>query len=404
MVKKTKAQKCDRAPPNWSLNDPRVPAHCPPKLLGLHVVSHESDSTMDVAYNAHSTRRKNRSTTNLNHLSLAPLTSKLPLNDDDEFPDPLSAPPVGTSYLQGKSAPTTPRLLSRSAAPSRSGSRARGSSTPRAVLPKSKSATQLATSNGRHTVGTMSPGIRRRKEDTMAIRDGSDTDWLLRAGALISTETREYKGQSWLVSRESSTSLAGLRDPDEEYVDRELARAREMASMNASRRGSAAALDEDRNGSTPPQSRFGSRSQMITPLERRSLDGYFSPAGQEDYLTGPDFVNLDERLENLELEDMSLEDEAHVRRLVKRGNTGMGTWLGSVWGFQLFSVEENDNEEDSDGELSEMVPGRRLSTSSTRQLGGMTTLVDEPMPAPKADEGGWQDAAWLLSVASKVLL
>ncbi len=226
---------------------------------------------MDVAYNAHATRRKTRSTTNLNHLSLAPLTSKLPLTDHDDLPDPLSAPSVSGSYLQGRSAPTTPRLLSRSAAPSRSGSHARGYSTPRVALPKSKSATQLAGSHGRRTSGAVSPNTRRRKDDTLLLRDASDTDWLLRAGALISTETREYKGQSWLVSRESSTSLAGLKDPEEEAVDRELARAREMASRNASRRGSVAALEEERNGSSPPHSRFGSRSQMITPLERRSL-------------------------------------------------------------------------------------------------------------------------------------
>src|SRR5688572_11239217 len=93
---------------------------------------------MDVAYNQHShaARRKNRSSTNLNHLSLAPLTSKLPLNEDNE-PD-LDPVPLTPSYLQGKSAPVTPRLLSRS--PGRSTSRA--ASTVR--LPKSKSATHLS--------------------------------------------------------------------------------------------------------------------------------------------------------------------------------------------------------------------------------------------------------------------
>ncbi|KAH8888256.1 hypothetical protein GQ53DRAFT_767748 [Thozetella sp. PMI_491] len=357
---------------------------------------------MDVAYNAHASRRKNRSTTNLNHLSLAPLTSKLPLGDPDELPDALSGPIRSTSYLQGKSAPTTPRLLSRSPAPSRSGSRARGSSTPRSSLPKSKSATQLA-SNGRRTTGNVSPSSsRRRRDDAVLGRDSSDTDWLLRAGALISTETREYKGQSWLVSRESSTSLAGMKDPEEEAIDQELARAREMASRNASRRGSLAAVF-DENGSSPPHSRYGSRSQVITPAERRSMDGYFPPsggAGESDYIAGPDFVNLDEKLERLELEDTSMEDEAHVRRLVKRGQ--VSSWFGNVWGLQLLSVEETENEEESDGEVEEAVEERRRS--STRHFEGVTTLVEERMPPPKADEGGWQDAAWLLSVASKVLL
>ncbi len=113
-------------------------------------------------------------------------------------------------------------------------------------------------------------------------------------------------------------------------------------------------------------------------------------------------MNLDERLENLEFDDTTLEDEAHVRRLVKRGNAGMGTWLGNVWGFQLFSVEENENEEESDADLEEAVPERRMS--GVRQFERSAGMVNEPIPAPKADEGGWQDAAWLLSVASKVLL
>jgi hypothetical protein len=34
----------------------------------------------------------------------------------------------------------------------------------------------------------------------------------------------------------------------------------------------------------------------------------------------------------------------------------------------------------------------------------MTTALDERVPPPKADEGGWHDAAWLLTVASKVIL
>src|SRR5277367_3138903 len=75
---------------------------------------------MDVAYNQHSphSRRHNLSNINLNHLSLAPLTSRLPLTDPDELPDPVSRPRSShgrsISYLEGKSAPTTPGILSRS--------------------------------------------------------------------------------------------------------------------------------------------------------------------------------------------------------------------------------------------------------------------------------------------------
>lgn len=150
---------------------------------------------------------------------------------------------------------------------------------------------------------------------------------------------------------------------------------------------------------------------MMTPLELRSADeGYFPPPSEDDAdIIGPDFVNLDEALEAVEEEhDTSVEDEAYVRRLVKKGNGGMGSWFGSVLGVELFSVEENSEESDGDGDTTEgeldEPEGQPRRSSSTRRLEGMTTALDEQVPPPKADEGGWHDAAWLLTVASKVLL
>ncbi|KAK0613848.1 hypothetical protein B0T14DRAFT_499246 [Immersiella caudata] len=384
---------------------------------------------MDVVYNQHSSsaRRKNRSSTNLNHLSLAPLTTKLPLQEDPDFSDSFTAPP---SYLQGKSAPTTPRLLSRSPGRSPAHSRPRGTSVPSSAarLPKSKSATHLPpTSAGRqrsshqHCHAT-SPTAKRRSHDSFVSRDRTNSDWMLRAGALISTETRESKGQAWLVSRASSTSLAGMH-PEDDSFERELALEREqiVTSRSSSRRhsvGPASGGEDGDHFSSPPYSRYGSRSQsrvgshsqMMTPLELRSAEeGYFPVTSEDDaYISGPDFVNLDETLEAVDEEvDTTVEDEAYVRRLVKKGNSGVGSWFGSVLGVQLFSVEENSEESDdgetTEGELDEP-EGQPRRTSSTRRLEGMTTALDERVPPPKPDEGGWHDAAWLLTVASKVLL
>jgi len=384
---------------------------------------------MDVAYNqfASVARRKNRSTTNLNHLTLAPLTSKLPLTDPDDLPDPLSAPPHATSYLEGKSAPTTPGLLSRS--PGRSHSHTRNASTPAASLPKSKSTTHLIVTPQRRNGSASPQHVRRRKDEPFSANDDNDTDWLLRAGALISTETRESKGQAWLVSRASSTSLTGVRDIEEETFERELAREREMTSRQVSRRGSLVIIEDDQR-SSPPHSRFGSRSHsrvglrgqqlLLSPSEqqlhhqqRRSVDGYFPSQYDEEGLVGPDFVNLDEKLElESAIPDTAIEDEAHVRRLVKRGNAGVGTWFGNVLGFQLFSVEENEEESDVDGnDDGDITEGENNDDthlerrrSSARQFDSLAGFSEDHVPPPKADEGGWQDAAWLLSVATKVLL
>jgi hypothetical protein len=368
---------------------------------------------MDVAYNQHASqaRRKNRSTTNLNHLSLAPLTSKLPLNDEDAFEGVTTPPQRTLSYLQGKSAPTTPALLSRS--PARSQSRPSRSPAPFTSLPKSKSASHLASSNTRKSIsGAASPKVRRRKDEPLSAKDGSDSDWLLRTGALISSETREFKGQAWLVSRASSTSLTGMHDDEEEdkTFERETVRIREISSRKGSRRGSLANLEDDHSSlgshkASRSHSRAGSRTQLFHPPERYDDDSYF-PQGIEhgEYVAGPDFVNLDERLEAIQV-DTSYEDEATIRRLVKRGNGGVETWVGNLIGWSLFSVEENEEEsDDEDGTTEEESEELQERCKSVRHFEGVSNVPEERIPPPNANEGGWQDAAWLLSVASKVLL
>ncbi|KAI1175769.1 hypothetical protein F4777DRAFT_304565 [Nemania sp. FL0916] len=361
---------------------------------------------MDVAYTQHAghARKKNRSTTNVNYLSLAPLTTKLPLADAEHFPD-FIAPPVhhNLSYLQGKSAPTTPRLL-QSPPHTRSNSPRRRASVPDSatVLAKSKSATQLHGRKGsRHAVAGFSPLPHHRYGEDQR----RDSDWMLRTGALISSETRESKGQAWLASRASSTSLTGMRDAEEEAYERELAREKQLASARNSRRGSAVEFEEDflspgsRYGSRS-QSRVGSRSRMRTPLERVTQDGYFGQQTTEEDIPGPDFVGLDEKLEAIE-SDTTQADEATIRRLVTRRSNGVGAWMWS-----LFAVEENDEDSDTgDGGVTDGETESHPRSASTMDFEGFSTLPESRVPPPKGEEGtGWQDAAWLLSVASKVLL
>lgn len=256
----------------------------------------------------------------------------------------------------------------------------------------------------------MTPG--RRRDGTLGPDDRNDSDWLLRTAAMMSSEARESKGQAWLVSRQSSTSLGGMRDPDEEAFEAELQHERDLAS----RRGSSVMADDD--FATPvgsryhsrSQSRAGTRSRLLSPLERGDEhgDSYFPRHESETALSGPDFVNLDERLEALDAE-ASQDDEAAVRRLVRRGQHGTGSWL---WSF--LAAEENlPDRSDDEGSIGSF-PESRSSTAeegqamgrsgwSGRHFEGVSNAPEERMPPPKPDEGGWQDAAWLLSVASKVL-
>ncbi|KHN97776.1 uncharacterized protein MAM_04165 [Metarhizium album ARSEF 1941] len=375
---------------------------------------------MDVAYNQHSDRakRKNRSTTNINHLSLAPLTVKLPINDSDAIPDSLVSQTHAT-YLQGRSAPTTPRLLSRGPVTPGSRSHHRAPSAPSGPLSKSKSSTYLA-APGYYGMKSRSGTATPRRRDMLGGANGNENDsgWLVRAGALLSSEAREYKGQNWLVSRQSSTSLAGMRDADEEAFEQELAREREVASQRASRRGSSAMADDDDDDDAAPNgSRFNSRKHSMgetssrsgTPFERAVAEGddsYFpSP---EAAIAGPDFINLDEKLEQLE-RDTTQDDEATVRRLVRHGTVGRGSWISNVVGWSLFKVDENDEDSEDDDDDDYVDDDEELARTagrgdgSHRHFEGLLHAPAVRLPPPTSDEGGWKDAAWLLSVASKVM-
>ncbi|EQK98232.1 hypothetical protein OCS_06056 [Ophiocordyceps sinensis CO18] len=296
------------------LSHSRIATAAPPQTRQLHLVD------MDVAYNQHAdrARHKNRSAININHLSLAPLTVKLPLNDADHVLD-SPAHAYTTSYLQGKSAPTTPRLLSRSATPSRSRSHQRVPS---------------------------APGIPITKSVSSALADDDATP-------------------------------NGSRFPSRFH-----SRSHSMAE---------------------------SHSHVGTPLDRPDDgEGSYFP-GQDVSIVRPDFVDLDEELEELEF-DTAQDDEATVRRLVRRGQAGKGSWISNVIGWSLFSVDEDeensaeddDDDEDGHGGAEDTLWEGRTGLSA-RHFEGVSNAPLERMPPPATDAGGWKDAAWLLSVASKVV-
>lgn len=244
----------------------------------------------------------------------------------------------------------------------------------------------------------------------MEMRDRSDSDWLLRTGALMSTEAREYKGQAWLVSRQSSTSLAAAHDEDFEAFEKELAQERELASRLQSRRGSSAIADDEVSmGGSRYASRAQSRSHSVAGFRSSIVlsptaeggDSYFP--GNEA-ISGPDFVNLDEKLEELE-QDTSQDDEAAVRRLVRYGQNGQGSWISNIIGWSLFSVEENDQDSDDEDESfnDTLSQATARSGGSGRRIDAVLNNPEDRIAPPRKDEGAWGDASWLLSVATKVI-
>lgn len=386
---------------------------------------------MDEAYTRHShhSKRNGRSTTNLSHLSLAPLTSRIPFNDVDSFPEPLeprSAHEHRTSYLEGRSAPTTPRLLSRS----NSRVSLRKTRTEGGLL-KSKSSTHITLPV---KSGEALPTSKARKRadregltlSTFSAKDRNDSDWLLRAGALLSSETRESKGQAWLVSRASSTSLTGEGDEEDEALEKELTKERESRRNSMSRRGSLAGGDADDEyspmitrmsfgGRSRSGSRFGSRTgsrihsrrgskALFTPLtgkeKDKERDDYFDQ--NKEFIAEPDFVDVDEEVYD---EDQAAEDDVIIRKLTRNGSMGLGYWVESLIGWNLFSVDEDGDETDNETAEPMTDTSEKSGSAAPRRRDVVLEDVDvKKMPPPQNDEGTWQDAAWLLSVATKVLL
>lgn len=412
-------------PSNTSPHSARLAYRNIQSSINLAHLPQLTHATMDVAYNQHSpyARHNNsRSHNNLPHLTLAPLTSRLPLSDLDALPD-------RTSYLEGRSAPTTPSILSRSS------SRVSLRKAAHLALPKSKSSTHLLQAARKPPrTGTTTPsGTRLSNELSLTEQEGrNDADWLLRAGAALSTSARESKGQAWLVSRASSTSLTGQRDEDDEELGRELAREREQLSRRVSRRGSTTADADDefspvvtrpgmwqsagsRSGSRSHSrftSRRGSRAQLFTPSEG-PRDGYFDQGDfvrQLDFITEPDFVNAEEEEQDglYEGNDEARKDDAEVRKLARANSQGLSGWVEKMLGWSLFAVgEDGEDDEVADEVADEKAEESEASSRISRRAfeGNVGPVAEEvPPPVRDGDVAGWQDAAWLLSVATKVLL
>jgi hypothetical protein len=142
-------------------------------------------------------------------------------------------------------------------------------------------------------------------------------------------------------------------------------------------------------------------------MTEKTRDSYF-PA-DDDAVAAPDFVDAEEEVYE---EQQAAEDEVIVKQLAKKGTLGLGVWVEKLMGWSLFAVEEDTEDSDAEtaGEKADTDVSDTTATDSTRRRSRRPlteesdAALNEMLPPPNAEEGGWQDAAWLLSVASKVLL
>ncbi|KAJ5232461.1 hypothetical protein N7468_005417 [Penicillium chermesinum] len=345
-------------------------------------------------HNSSSSFSKRRSYPNLNHVSLAPLTPRFPIDDDDLesedyfgqtlHDDQNSA--TRTSYLSSLSVPSTPPILSHSRSTSRTRHHARSKSSTRAAPSSDTNLQSHNVSFPLHHTQTAFPQKKylHSRHGHLPAATKSDTEWMLRAGIALASSTREEKGQSWLSKRESSTSLVSTppNDPTASIHDRHHQRAKSGASARKSRSGAStpAALSR-RTSRSRGQSRRGSRVGLtmttIPPLSSTTAGkasspgtGASSPAESRGRPHGliPDFVDERIRAEMAALQreralsdegsaDYGVEDEesdsdvysddtpddfdeADLQRLTRERGFGLGTWLDRLVEWTLFGVDE----------------------------------------------------------------
>lgn len=387
---------------SFSFNDPGALAQLslrdPYRLHHSHL---EEPDTMDEAFRQHASpsRRKNLSFTNLSHLSLAPVTSRMPFSDDEQNIDAQYSD-TPRSYLEGKSTPTTPGLLARGPAHYPPRAPLHPSAAATASLPiRSLSATALHSMtlqprSHRGGSGAVTPTRHHHHRLAMTAADPpsapsvTDRDWLEHTGALLSDSAREYKGQSWLVSRESSTSLTGYSRAEGPMWDAELAQSRRSSASNSR-----------------------AASHILTPQDRSLEGGYFGTPDDpsrlshnqalcdDEWAEGPEFVNLDETLDSTGMGRINFqEDEATIQKLVRTGNSGVGSWFGGLVGWPLFSVDER--EEASEDEDLDYCDETDVNQPTSRvRFQDPVESVEDHIAAPSSSDGAWKDTAWLLSVA-----
>ncbi|PWW75311.1 hypothetical protein C7212DRAFT_352472 [Tuber magnatum] len=267
-------------------------------------------------------------------MSLSPLTSGTVITEQD-FCRKERRGREG-SYIQGLSAPTTPGILSRN----HSFSSRKNSYID---LPKSKSSSHLS-------------------------HRSNSTEWLQRTGAALTSETREFKGQSWLVSRASSTSL--IRDGDDV----------EIANLSAAPAA----------GATTPSR----RSLRVYSNEGYASEGLGWDNSYSDQLDGEGELGVEEG------EGEEGEEEIDIPK-----GFGLGQLVDRMIGWTMFAENDTGDDESLDGyEEGEALARKTKSKSRNIKFDAIDEEMLREQRRLRDEDEVWQDPALVFSIASRVLL
>ena len=238
----------------------------------------------------------------------------------------------------------------------------------------------------RKTAGSNTPRIR----SNMRLSAKGEEDWLSHATATANALLQESRGQTWLSSRDSPSAMA-LPSSDEDDVDdegyEEMAATAQLSLPQNPRTASPSAYRwgsrfGSRSGSRRA-SRIGSPTLSRTPLHHPNLEGvssYFEAAEDSDDDANAGAVD-------------EVDDEAELKQLVQNPSIGFGGIFERIAGIGWFAggdSEESGVETDLDGD-----EGKRRTPKP---------LPPPPVPGDDGQRVGmWEDAAWLLSIAGRAL-
>ncbi|KAL5342565.1 hypothetical protein BJX70DRAFT_356124 [Aspergillus crustosus] len=409
---------------------------------------------------AHPSFRSRRSYPSLNQVSVTPLAHSYPIDDDNDLEGPLDYftpraeavdTPTRTSYLSSFSVPGTPGVLSHT--PSRSTSRVRHHARSKSSTPINLSDSNLQDQNASQLLHHHPRGSRTKRPSAHRHQtpDSRDPEWMLRAGIALATSAREEKGQSWLVKRESSTSLvseAGKYEVDaisqalRTGISRRSRSGRSTPAASASRSHAAS-----RRNSRPDLVMTG--LEMSLPSSSKRSSAPISSAPRTPHLTEegrssipllPDFIDEQVRAEMRDtfqqiegdgeyesaVSDDSYDsdensedeiDEHELQRLTLERGFGLGSWVDRMVEWTLFGVDDwplssttdpanhpppttaadlhwtagsSANNNTNDNEETQSVASETNSEILTTERAG--------------DNGGWEDAGWLFRTIKRALI
>ena len=184
-----------------------------------------------------------------------------------------------------------------------------------------------------------------------------------RTGAALSSETREFKGQGWLMRRASSTSLVDQSSESPAVSEGWQPRGRSRSAMRTGCAGRGASGD---SGAKVERRRFTEEGEVDIGGDREQ------EPGDGEYL-------------------------------YREKGYGLGMWVDRVIGWSLFSVDDEEDEED--------IYQRDLYGEGSHRRHALPQSLQPPQIPRSADrtsiheyeDESWGDPTWAFSLATQIL-